>query len=103
MWAKCTVFTDNSTVAYINRKIYLTALEQRWMDRLAPFDIDIKYKAGWLNMIADALSRKRVSQEDKENIMDDDEIEIMEMRVVNGIDKHELRGARWKTIMLKRL
>ena len=46
MWAKCTVFTDNSTVAYINRKIYLTALEQRWMDRLAPFDIDIKYKAG---------------------------------------------------------
>ena len=60
-------------------------------------------KSRGLNTIADALSRKRVSQEDKENIMDDDEIEIMEMRVVNGIDKHELRGARWKTIMLKRL
>ena len=72
MGAKCTVFTDNSAVAYINRKTDLIALEQRWMGRLAPFDIDIKYKAGGLNTIADALSRKRVSQEDKENIMDDD-------------------------------
>ena len=59
MEAKCTVFTDNSEVAYINRKTDLTALEQRWMGRLAPFDIEIKYKAGGLNKFADDLSRKR--------------------------------------------
>ena len=49
------------------------------------------------------MSRKRVSQEDKENIMDDDEIEIMEMRVVNGIDKHELRGRQMEDDYVKKI
>ena len=49
MGSKCTVYTDNSAVAYISRKGELTALEHRWVARLAPFDLDIKYRAGSLN------------------------------------------------------
>ena len=56
---KCLVITDNSALSYLECKKTLTALEQRWVARLAPFDMTIKYRAGNLHCVADALSRKR--------------------------------------------
>ena len=52
--SKCTVITDNSALSYLERKKTLTALEQRWVARLAPFDMTIKYRADNLNGVADA-------------------------------------------------
>ena len=93
MGSKCTVYTDNSAVAYISRKGELTALEQRWVARLAPFDLDIKYRAGSLNQVADALSRKRSSEVEGEDIMIlyEDYLEVTEVKVVQDISKEELR------------
>ena len=93
MGSKCTVCTDNSAVAYISRKWELTALEQRWVARLAPFDLDIKYRAGSLNQVADALSRKRSSEVEGEDIMIlyENDLEVTEVKVVPGISKEELR------------
>ena len=93
MGSKCTVYTDNSAVAYISRKGELTALEQRWVARLAPFDLDIKYRAGSLNQVADALSRKRSSEVEGEDIMIlyEFDLEVTEVKVVQDISKEELR------------
>ena len=93
MGSKCTVYTDNSAVAYISRKGELTALEQRWVARLAPFDLDIKYRAGSLNQVSDALSRKRSSEVEGEDIMIlyEDDLEVTEVKVVQDISKEELR------------
>ena len=55
---QCIIFTDNSTVACIENKKQLTALEQRWISRLAPFPIKFKYRAGSKNIVKDALSRR---------------------------------------------
>ena len=54
--SKCLVITDNSALSYLERDKTLTSLEQRWVARLAPFDITIKYRAGNLNCLSDALS-----------------------------------------------
>ena len=93
MGSKCTVYTDNSALAYISRKGELTALEQIWVARLAPFDLDIKYRAGSLNQVADALSRKRSSEVEGEDIMIlyEDDLEVTEVKVVQDIIKEELR------------
>ena len=54
---QCTIFTDNSAVAYIENKKQLTALEQRCISRLAPFPIKFKYRSVSTNIEAYALSR----------------------------------------------
>ena len=92
MGSKCTVYTDNSAVAYISRKGELTALEQRWVARLAPFDLDIKYRVGSLNQVADALSRKRSSEVEGEDIMIlyEDDLEVTEVKVVHELRKYQL-------------
>ncbi len=54
---KCTVYTDNNPLSHL-QTAKLGALEQRWVNQLAEFDLDIKYKPGRNNGNADALSRQ---------------------------------------------
>ena len=59
---KTTVYTDNNPVAHI-QTAKLGATEQRWVAQLAPFDLEIKYRAGRTNKCADALSRVPAADE----------------------------------------
>lgn len=55
--SKFTVWTDNNPLTHIeNAK--LSAVEQRWVADLAPFDFDLKFRRGKENSNADALSRR---------------------------------------------
>ena len=54
---KYIVYTDNNPLTYLNKQKKLTAIEQRWANALAPFDLDIRYRSAKHNDNADALSR----------------------------------------------
>ena len=54
----CTVFTDNNPLTHVMSQKKLPALEQRWVNALASFDLTIKYRPGKENSNADGLSRR---------------------------------------------
>ena len=56
--AHFTVYTDNNPLTHVLTQKKLPALEQRWLNALASFNFDIKYRPGKSNTNADGLSRK---------------------------------------------
>ena len=56
--AHFTVYTDNNPLTHVLTQKKLPALEQRWVNVLASFKFDIKYRPGKTNANADGLSRK---------------------------------------------
>ena len=58
----CVVLTDNNPLAHLNTA-KLGATEQRWVAKLAPYDLEIKYRSGRSNKVADALSRSPLNRE----------------------------------------
>ena len=75
-----TVYTDNNPLTYILQKKKLSALEQRWVNGLADFDFDIKFKSGATNVGADTLSRVLHRQEAS---MTSDEVDSCLLSVTN--------------------
>ena len=95
MGEKCLVITVNSTIRFLHRKKELSALEQRWVSRLAQFDLTFKYRPGKNNIIADTLSRRREEfeiDEDGEDMKElfDEVKEILHIDVIDKIDKREM-------------
>ena len=60
---KFTVFTDNNPLTYVLTTAKLNATGQRWVNELADFHFDIKYRPGKSNADADTLSRMPVDFE----------------------------------------
>lgn len=59
LWLKghrFTVWTDNNPLSYILTKLNLDTCEHRWVSKLAPYWLEIKYVPCSLNVVADALS-----------------------------------------------
>jgi hypothetical protein len=52
-----TAYTDHSPLVYLNSKRHSNSKLERWALRLQEFDIDIRYKKGEENLVADCLSR----------------------------------------------
>ena len=52
------VFTDNNPLTHVMTQKKLPALEQRWVNALASFDFEIRYRSGKSNANADGLSRR---------------------------------------------
>ena len=61
---KFTVFTDNNPLTYILTSAKLNATGLRWVNELADFHFDIRYRPGRANADADTLSRMPISFED---------------------------------------
>ena len=96
------VNTDNSAISYINHKKELSALEQRWMARLADYEVTYKYRSVKENLVADVLSRVRYMQ-DRE--VDDYEGDIAELGLVDILpmmERDKLVLEQSKDIVIKK-
>ena len=58
---KFELFTDHKSLKYLFSQKDLNLRQQRWMESLASYDFEIAYTLGKGNVVADALSRKRLS------------------------------------------
>jgi len=54
------VFTDHKSLKYIFTQPELNLRQRRWMELVADYDLELAYHPGKANVVADALSRKRV-------------------------------------------
>lgn len=73
-----TVWTDNNPLTYILTKPKLDACEQRWVSKLAPYNFDIKYVPGRLNVVADTLSRKPFVRPLAERLLSEPYVDLLE-------------------------
>src|SRR5215813_9939329 len=53
-----TVETDHNPLQFLKKQPKLSPMQVRWMDKINEFELDIKYKPGKDNSLADALSRR---------------------------------------------
>ena len=51
------VFTDHQSLRFFKSRPLVDSRQARWMHTLAPFKLDIQYRPGEANVVADALSR----------------------------------------------
>ena len=91
------VYTDNNPLTYVLSSAKLDACGQRWVAKLANYNITIKYKCGLSNVEADALSRISWPEvlADTEDL--DVDLNCMDTHVVNAI----LAGSRSKTSLIE--
>ena len=55
--SKIEVLTDHRSIEYLNSQKNLSQKQARWLDTLEEFDLEIRYRKGSLNVVADSLSR----------------------------------------------
>ena len=55
---RCEIYTDHKSLKYIFTKKELNLGQQRWMELLKDYTLDIKYHPGKTNVIVGALTRK---------------------------------------------
>ena len=59
---KVIVLTDHAGLKEFQTQPHISHRQARWLDIIADFDLDIKYRAGKYNVAADALSRRRFEE-----------------------------------------
>nr|GEY49931.1 putative reverse transcriptase domain-containing protein [Tanacetum cinerariifolium] len=57
---KCIVFTDHKSLQHVLNQKELNMRQRRWLELLADYDCEICYHPGKENVVADALSQKRI-------------------------------------------
>ena len=55
---KCRLITDHASLQFIQTQPSLTPRQARWWETLASYDLEILYRSGDTNVVADALSRR---------------------------------------------
>jgi hypothetical protein len=55
---KCDIYTDHKSLKYIFTQSELNMRQQRWLELVKDYELEIHYHPGKANMVADALSRK---------------------------------------------
>nr|GFB30355.1 putative reverse transcriptase domain-containing protein [Tanacetum cinerariifolium] len=57
---KCIVFTDHKSLQHVLNQKELNMRQRRWLELLTYYDCEIRYHPGKANVVADALSQKRI-------------------------------------------
>jgi hypothetical protein len=55
---KCDVYTEHKSLRYIFTQSELNMRQQRWLELIKDYELEIHYHLGKVNIVADALSRK---------------------------------------------
>ena len=58
---KCRIFTDHKSLKYLLTQKELNLRQRRWLKLFKDYDCIIDYHPGKVNVVADALSRKKIS------------------------------------------
>ena len=56
--SKFLIRTDHNSLQHLLQQKTLTTEQQKWIEKISTFDMDILHKKGKDNVVADALSRK---------------------------------------------
>lgn len=54
------VFTDHKSLKYLSTQPDLNLRQRRWMEFIADYDMKIQYHPGKANVVANALSRRKL-------------------------------------------
>jgi hypothetical protein len=54
----CNIFTDHNSLKYIFTQSELNMRQQRWLELIKDYDLEVHYHPGKANVVTDALSRK---------------------------------------------
>ena len=60
---RCEVYTDHQSLKYLYTQPDLNLRQQRWLETIADYDMNISYTPGKANVMADAQSRKSYCSE----------------------------------------
>jgi hypothetical protein len=60
MGTKCQVYTDHKSLKYIFTQKDLNLRQHRWLELIKDYDLEIHYHPGKANLVADALSARRM-------------------------------------------
>ena len=60
MEKKCFIYTDHKSLKYFPLQRELNLRQRRWMELIKDYDCVIDYHPGKANVVANALSRKKV-------------------------------------------
>jgi ribonuclease HI len=55
---KCDIYTDHKSLKYIFTQSELNMRQQRWLELIKDYELEIHYHLSKANVVADALSRK---------------------------------------------
>ncbi|WVZ91055.1 hypothetical protein U9M48_037277 [Paspalum notatum var. saurae] len=58
MGNKCKIYTDHKSLKYIFTQTELNMRQQRWLELIKDYELEIHYHLGKANVVAEALSRK---------------------------------------------
>jgi len=60
---RCEIYTDHQSLKYLFSQPDLNLRQQRWLEKIADYDLGISFTPGKANVMADALSRKAYCSE----------------------------------------
>ena len=72
---KCIVYTDHKSLQYVFTQKELNTRQRRWLELIKDYDCEILYHPDKANVVADALSRKRTSEN----------VQFMRMEIISDL------------------
>jgi hypothetical protein len=58
MGAHCNIYIDHKGLKYIFTQANLNMRQRRWLELIKDYDLELHYRPGKANVVANALSRK---------------------------------------------
>jgi hypothetical protein len=56
---QCEIYSDHKSLKYLFTQTDLNLRQQRWLELIKDYDLEINYHLGKVNVVADALSRRK--------------------------------------------